>query len=96
MDNYEGALQTETPQRREHRLIKSVKEYTASMPSSAYLGVAAGAMILSLVCERSGRNKWANFIAQWVPFCLIVGVYKLVKLEGYDQADRRHNRGYAS
>jgi len=97
MDNYEGALETETSQPREDKLTKSLKEYTASMPSSTYLGVAAGAMTLSLVCELTGRNKWANFIAQWVPVCLIVGVYnKLVKLEAYDQADRGHNRGYAS
>jgi hypothetical protein len=97
MDNYEGALETETSQPRADKLTKSLKEYTASMPFSAYLGVAAGAMILSLVCEFTGRNKWANFLAQWVPFCLIIGVYnKLVKLEAYDQAVRGHNRGYAS
>jgi hypothetical protein len=94
MDNYEGALETETPQT---KIDKSVKEYAASMPSAAYLGVAAGAMILSLVCELTGRNKWGNFIAQWVPVCLIIGVYnKLVKLEAHDQAERGHNRGYAS
>jgi hypothetical protein len=96
MDNYEGALETDPSHTRGDKLTKSVKEYAASMPSSAYLGAAAGAMILSLVCELTGRNKWSNFIAQWVPVCLIIGVYnKLVKLEAYDQTDRGHNRGYA-
>ena len=67
------------------------------MPFSAYLGVAAGAMIVSLVCELAGRNKWANLIGRWLPVCLIIGVYnKLVKLEAHDQTDRGHNRGYAS
>jgi|SRR6266496_3275124 hypothetical protein len=97
MDNYEGALETETSQPRADKLTKSLKEYTAAMPSSAYLGVAAGAMILSLVCELTGRSKWANLIARWVPVCLIIAVYdKLVKLEAHDQTDRGHNRGYAS
>jgi hypothetical protein len=96
MDNYEGALETETSQPRKDKLT-SVKEYAASMPSSTYLGVAAGAMIVSLVCELAGRNKWANFIGRWLPVCLIIGVYnKLVKLEAHDQTDRGHNRGYAS
>ncbi len=59
------------------------------IPSSAYLGVALGAMALSLVCQATGQGKWGNFIAQWVPTWLIIGVYnKLVKLEGHDQHDR--------
>jgi hypothetical protein len=40
-------------------------------------------MALSVVCQATGRGKWGNFIAQWVPTWLIIGVYnKLVKLEG--------------
>ena len=46
-------------------------------------------MGLSLVCEVVGKGKWGNFIAQWVPTWLIIGLYnKLVKLEG-----RYHRRG---
>jgi hypothetical protein len=31
-------------------------------------------------------KKWGNFIAQWVPTWLIIGLYnKLVKLEGHDR-----------
>jgi hypothetical protein len=44
---------------------------------------------LSLLGQLGGRGKWGNFIAQWVPTILIMGVYnKLVKLEGHDQRDR--------
>ena len=51
--------------------------------------LAVGAMALSLICQMTGRGKWGNFIAQWVPTWLIIGVYnKLVKLEGHDQTDR--------
>ena len=71
----------------EDQFTRFIEEYTAAIPSSAYLGVALGAMALSLVCQATGRGKWGNFIAQWVPTWLIIGVYnKLVKLEGHDRA----------
>jgi hypothetical protein len=72
----------------EDQYTKSVEQYTAAIPSSAYLGIAVGAMAISLICQMTGRGKWGNFIAQWVPTWLIIGVYnKLVKLEGHDQTD---------
>ena len=73
----------------EDQFTKSVEAYTAAIPSSSYLGVAVGAMALSLICQVTGRGKWGNFIAQWVPTWLIIGVYnKLVKLEGHENFDR--------
>jgi hypothetical protein len=47
-------------------------------------------MALSVACQVTGRGKWGNFIGQWVPTWLIIGLYnKLVKLEGHDRYDRR-------
>ena len=81
--NYTAQAKTEDP------FTKAIEDITAQIPSSAYLGIALGAMGLSLVCQATGRGKWGNFIAQWVPTWLIIGVYnKLVKLEGHDQHDR--------
>jgi CBS domain-containing protein len=81
MNNYKLASEDE--------FTKEIEEYTASIPSSAYLGVAVAAMGVSVVCQLSGRGKWGNFIAQWVPTWLIIGLYnKLVKVEGHDQFDR--------
>ena len=80
----------DSSQRTEDQFTKTIESYTAAVPSSAYLGVAIGAMGLSLVCEVVGKGKWGNFIAQWVPTWLIIGLYnKLVKLEG-----RYHGRGH--
>lgn len=96
-DNYEGALETGQPGPAEDNFAKAVKGYTTAVPFSAYLGVAVGAIALSLVLQLAGRGKWGNFIAQWVPAWLIIGVYnKLVKLEGHDPADRPDNRGYTT
>ena len=77
------------PQPAEDEFTKTVEKYTASIPSSAYLAVAVGAMAFSLLCQISGRGKWGNFVAQWVPTWLIIGLYnKVVKQEGHDQFDR--------
>ena len=77
------------PRPTEDPFTKTIESYTAAVPSSAYLAVAIGAMGLSLACQVAGRGKWGNFIAQWVPTWLIIGLYnKLVKLEGHDQSDR--------
>ena len=76
----------------EDQFTKTIESYTAAIPSSGYLAVAIGAMGLSLACQVAGRGKWGNFIAQWVPTWLIIGLYnKLVKLEGHDRFDRGRN-----
>jgi hypothetical protein len=91
LDNYEGAFETEMTQDAESSFTKSVARCTASIPSSVFVGVAVGAMVLSLACGLSGRGRWGNFIAQLASACVIIGVYnKLIKLEP------EHNRGYAS
>jgi hypothetical protein len=93
MDNYEG----EQPPPGEDKFTKSVKQSSAAMRSSAYLGVAAGAMMLSLIYQLTGRSKWGNFVSQWVPVWLVIGVYnKLTKFEDHDPTDRGYNRGYRS
>jgi len=77
------------PDPREDTFTKNVEKYTASIPSTMYLGIAVGAMAISLALQIGGRGKWGNFIAQWVPTWLIIGLYnKLVKVEGHDQTDR--------
>jgi hypothetical protein len=92
MENYE-MTQTDdlpSPETSEDQFTKSIEDYTASLPSSAYLGIALGAMGLSLALQLRGDGKWGNFIGQWVPTWLLLGVYnKLVKLEGHDQYDAR-------
>jgi hypothetical protein len=92
METYDVASQTNgspAPIPIEDEFTKNIESYTAAIPSSTYLGVAAGAIALSLFCQITGRGKWGNFIAQWVPTWLIIGVYnKVVKLEGHDRFDR--------
>ena len=75
----------EQPHTNEGELTKTIEQYTAAIPSSTYLAVAVGAMAVALVAQLTGRGKWGNFIAQWVPTWLLLGVYnKIVKTEGHD------------
>ena len=77
------------PKPTEDQFTKMIESYTAAVPSTGYLAVAIGAMGLSLASQMAGRGKWGNFIAQWVPTWLVIGLYnKLVKLEGHDRYDR--------
>jgi hypothetical protein len=97
MDNYEGAFEVSQSPDTEDHFTKTIEEYTAALPSSAYLGVAVGAMVLSLALQLGGRERWGTWVARWVPAWLLIGVYnKLVKLEGHEHADRRENRGYTA
>jgi hypothetical protein len=89
----QGSMGMNEPMR-EDSVTKSIEHYTSAIPSSAFLGVALGAIGIALVAQSAGRGKWGNFIAQWVPTLLILGVYnKLVKVEGHDQQDRGERAG---
>jgi hypothetical protein len=69
----------------EGMVTKMIEEQTARVPSGTYLSLGIGAMLVSWLLLMGGRRNLANFIGQWVPTILIMGLYnKLVKLEGSD------------
>jgi len=71
-------------------LTKMLEHQTAKIPSGVFLGLAVGSMATSFgLALVQGKSKgWANFIAQWAPTLLILGLYnKLVKVEGSDQIE---------
>lgn len=68
--------------RHEGKVTSRIEERTARVPSGAYLGLAIGSMIASAAFELMGKRDTANFIGQWVPSLLVIGMYnKLVKIE---------------
>ena len=69
----------------EDSVTKSVESQTAAIPSIAFLGVAVESMAISLALMMAGRRQAANFVGQWAPTILIMGLYnKLVKQHGSD------------
>lgn len=67
----------------EGAMTAMIESQTAKVPSGVYLTLGLGAMAMSLLMLMAGRRNVANFVGQWVPTLLIIGLYnKLVKLEG--------------
>lgn len=78
-----------TPDHSEGGLAKPIEKFTAMLPSDTFLWLAGGSIAASLTLKIMGRDKDANFVGQWAPTFLILGLYnKLVKQFGHDKYDR--------
>ena len=65
---------------REGTLTSNVEQTTAKAPSMLWLGLALGSMAASAALVATGRKQIGNFIGQWAPSILVIGLYnKLVK-----------------
>jgi hypothetical protein len=69
----------------EDQLTAAIEQYTSKAPSSAFLGLAIGAIAGSLVLQAVNRKHEALFVGQWVAPFLLLGIYnKMVKQHGSD------------
>jgi len=75
------------PEHREGPIARSIEQQTAKIPSDTFLWAAVGSIAASLAMMVAGQEKKANFIGQWAPTLLIIGLYnKMVKLQGSEGA----------
>lgn len=66
---------------------RAIEQQTARLPSDVFLWIAIGAMATSAILQAGGKQQASNFVGQWAPTMLIVGLYnKMVKLHGSDRA----------
>ncbi|MCC6586984.1 MAG: hypothetical protein IT168_09860 [Bryobacterales bacterium] len=73
------------PEHREGYVARSIEQQTAKLPSDIFLWAAFGAIAGSLTLRAMGRGTQANWIGEWAPTILILGLYnKMVKLQGSD------------
>ncbi len=80
---------------REGSVAKAIEQRTARVPSDVFLWAACGAIGASAAFHALGRRETSNFIGQWAPTILILGLYnKLVKVAGSDRPNngQRSNR----
>lgn len=71
--------------KKEGRTAKEIEDYTAEIPSDAYLWTAIGVMGVSLTLKIIQKNDLALFVGQWAAPILLMGLYnKIVKVEGSD------------
>jgi hypothetical protein len=69
--------------RTEGTIARSIEEQTAKLPSDMFLWAAVGAMAGSATLQMAGQKQVSNFVGQWVPTLLILGLYnKMVKILG--------------
>ena len=67
----------------EGALTSKLERITAALPSSTWLALAGASILGSLTLKILGKDKSANFVGEWAPTFLLIGVYnKLVKLHG--------------
>jgi hypothetical protein len=69
----------------EGRVARAIEQQTAKLPSDVFLWAGLGAMGGAITLRLLGRKTAANFVGEWVPTLLILGVYnKIVKTQGHD------------
>ena len=65
----------------EDRGTEAVESRTAKVPSLAFLGLALGSMAVSAALVLTGRKELGNFVGQWAPSILIMGLYNKIAKE---------------
>lgn len=71
------------PHQEEGCVAKMIEQQTAKIPSDMFLWAAGASILGSLALKTLGQDKDSQFVGQWAPTFLILGLYnKLVKLHG--------------
>jgi hypothetical protein len=64
-------------------VAKMIEQQTVKVPSDIFLWAAGASILGSLALKISGDDKDAQFVGQWAPTFMVLGLYnKLVKLHG--------------
>jgi hypothetical protein len=78
-------IQTRERDHSEGQVARSIEQQTAKLPSDTFLWAAVGAISTSLTLQLMGKQHASQFVGQWAPTLLILGLYnKLVKQLGSD------------
>lgn len=75
-------------EQREGPMARAIETQTSKIPSDWFLWSAFGSIGISLAFTLAGKKMVGNFIGQWVPTFLLLGLYnKVVKIAGHDRYD---------
>ncbi|HZP40330.1 MAG TPA: hypothetical protein VFD84_02335 [Candidatus Binatia bacterium] len=71
---------------REGTVARAIETRTAQLPSDVFLWAAMASIGTSLAVRMFGNRDLSQFIGQWAPTFLILGLYnKLVKVAGHER-----------
>jgi hypothetical protein len=69
-------------------VARAIEKQTAKLPSDWFLWAAMGAMATSMALQIAGNRQVSNFVGQWAPSLLVLGLYnKVVKQLGSDRTE---------
>jgi hypothetical protein len=75
---------------REGPVARSIEKYTSKLPSDLFLWAGLASIAGSLLMKAAGKKSGGNFVANWVPTILLLGLYnKVVKIGGHDRYERQ-------
>jgi hypothetical protein len=79
---------TDRKNRQEGKTTRMIEKTTTAIPSGTFLVLAGGAIVSSLVLKLMGRDSTANFVGEWAPTFLMLGLYnKIVKVLGSERGE---------
>ena len=82
----QGGRTEERQQHSEGVVARTIEEQTAKIPSDWFLWAAGGSVLSSLMLQVMGKREESNFVGQWAPTFLLLGLYnKIVKVAGSDR-----------
>jgi limonene-1,2-epoxide hydrolase len=77
----------------EDPVTETVEKGTSRIPSLAFMGFAVTAMAASAALVLTGRKQLGNFVGQWAPSILIMGLYNKIAKEVAVPKRERLNAG---
>lgn len=81
MDTTNAKDRSDEKHRTDGRTIRAIEHTAGSIPSSAFLALAGGAIAGSIALKAMGRGEAATFVGEWVPTILMLGLYnKMARL----------------
>ena len=77
------------PEHTEGTVARMIEQQTAKLPSDLFLWAAFASIGGSLILQVSGKKEESQFVGQWAPTFLVLGLYnKLVKVAGSDRTKK--------
>lgn len=78
-------------------LAAQIECATAKIPSATFFSLAVASIGISLLLRAFGRKNDSQFVGQWVPTILTVGLYnKIAKLEGSESQKAQRVQMYSA
>lgn len=75
-------------EQKEGPVAKAIERQTSKLPSDTFLWLGLGSIAASLTLYLVDKKETANFVGQWAPTFLLLGLYnKVVKVAGHDKYD---------